>query len=74
VNAPSLMRATADVLAAAAGVRIAGVRSIAELGQALPMPRFRGLAAADVAPETPIEAGRTEVLITIDAVFDVEPA
>lgn len=61
-------RARADVLAEAAGLSILGVADIVE-GPATspPMPRMKAermmLAAADVA--TPVEAGSTEVAVTV---------
>lgn len=65
-------RARADVLAEAAGLAIVGVADIVEgPGTSPPMPRMKGermmLAAADVA--TPVEAGSTEVAVTVTVTY-----
>ena len=63
-------RARAEVLAAAAGLSIAGVESIVEGGAppAWPQPKAaRLMAVADAA--TPIEAGSTEIAVTVTVTF-----
>lgn len=67
-------RAKAEVLAAAAGVSIAGVGSISELGGQLPIP-FAGremakLAMADAS--TPVEAGTNDIAISVAIMFMIE--
>lgn len=67
-------RAKADVLAAAAGVSIAGVGSISELGGPMPIP-FAGhermkLSMADAG--TPVEAGTNEIAISVAVTFLLE--
>ncbi|HYH92334.1 MAG TPA: SIMPL domain-containing protein [Candidatus Saccharimonadales bacterium] len=67
-------RARADVLAEAAGLRILGVADITE-GGAMPPPgpRLKAermmLAASDVA--TPVEAGETEISVTVTVSYRV---
>ena len=66
-------RAKADVLAAAAGVSIAGVAAISESGAPVPFPVFRSeakMAMADAS--TPIEAGTNEVAISVAVMFLIE--
>jgi hypothetical protein len=65
-------RARAEVFAAAAGVSITGVVSIAEgAGMApSPIPRL-ARAMADAAP-TPIEAGTTEVTASVSVVYAID--
>ncbi len=64
-------RAKAEVLAAAAGVSIAGVAAIIESGTPEVAPVYRGsmakLAIADVS--TPVEAGTNEVAISVSVTF-----
>ncbi len=63
-------RARAEVLAAAAGLSIAGVEAIVEGGAppAWPQPKAaRLMAVADAA--TPIEAGSTEIAVTVTVTF-----
>jgi uncharacterized protein YggE len=67
-------RGRADVLAAAAGVTIAGLRSITEGSGRGPIVPVARLAMAEAVADTPIEAGRTEIAVAIEAVFDVDPA
>ena len=65
-------RARAEVLAAAAGVAIAGVAGIVEGGppSAWPQPKAaRLMAVADTA--TPIEAGSTEIAVTVTVTFRI---
>jgi uncharacterized protein YggE len=66
-------RAKADTLAAAAGISISGVASIAETSAPLPYPINFALGAAsapDVAKvATPIQAGTTDVTITVAVVY-----
>ena len=64
-------RASADVLAEAAGLTIVGVSDIVE-GAAMmpPGPRFKAermMSAADVS--TPVEAGSTEIAVTVTVSF-----
>jgi uncharacterized protein len=65
--------AAAEVLAEAAGLRLAGVRDIIE-GSAVPPPGPRMKAArmmvADAAP-TPVEAGSLDVAVTVTVTFRV---
>jgi uncharacterized protein YggE len=64
-------RARAEILAAAAGVSIAGVVSIVEGAGMTPPPIPRlARAMADVAP-TPIEAGTTEVTVSVSVVYAI---
>ena len=68
-RAMAAARARADVLAEAAGLTIVGVRDVTEGGAvAPPEPRMKAarmsLAAADAAP-TPVEAGTTEIVVTV---------
>ena len=68
IRAMAAARARADVLAEAAGLTILGVRDILEgAAMAPPMPMMKGarmsLAAADAS--TPVEAGTTEVVVTV---------
>jgi uncharacterized protein YggE len=64
-------RTKAEVLAAAAGISIAGVAAISESSSSLPIPMFRGemarVAMADVS--TPVEAGTNEVAISVAVTF-----
>ena len=63
-------RDRAEVLADAAGVRIAGVSDIVEGGPppSWPQPKAaRAMLAADVA--TPVEAGTTEIAVTVTVTF-----
>jgi uncharacterized protein YggE len=65
-------RARAGVLAAAAGVTIAGVSDIVEGGPppVRPQPRAaRMLMAADAG--TPVEAGTTEIVVTVTVTFRI---
>jgi uncharacterized protein YggE len=63
-------RERADVLAAAAGVSIAGVHDIVEAGAAPVWPQPKG-ARAMLAAEagTPVEAGATEIAVTVTVTF-----
>jgi uncharacterized protein YggE len=75
--AMAVARARADVLAEAAGLRIVGVADIVEgRGLAPPEPRLKTdrmlMAAADVG--TPVEAGMTEVAVTVTVAFRTSPA
>lgn len=64
-------RARAEVLAAAAGVSITGVVSIAEGAGMTPPPIPRmARAMADAAP-TPIESGTTEVTVSVTVVYAI---
>jgi uncharacterized protein YggE len=65
-------RSKAEVLAAAAGVAIAGVGSISELGGPIPFAgrEMAKLAMADAA--TPVEAGTNEISITVAVTFLIE--
>jgi uncharacterized protein len=69
-------RAKADTLAAAAGISISGVASIAETSAPLPYPINYALGAAsapDVAKvATPIQAGTTDVTITVAVVYLIQ--
>jgi uncharacterized protein len=63
-------RERADILAAAAGVTIAGVHDIVEVGAApvWPQPKMaRAMLAADAG--TPVEGGTTEVSVTVTVTF-----
>lgn len=64
-------RAKAEILAAAAGVSIAGVAAISESGSPIPYPALRGemakMAMADVS--TPVETGTNEVSITVAVTY-----
>ncbi len=64
-------RAKAEVLAAAAGVSIAGVAAISEFSSAEPSPVYRGamakMAMTDAA--TPVEAGTNEIAISVSVSF-----
>ena len=65
-------RSRAEVLAAAADVRLAGVSDIVEGGAppAWPMPKAARLTmAADAS--TPIEAGATEIAVTVTVTFRI---
>jgi uncharacterized protein YggE len=65
-------RARAEVLAAAAGVEIGGVTDIVESGAppTWPQPRMAKLAmAADAG--TPVEAGSTEIAVTVTVSFRI---
>jgi uncharacterized protein len=70
-GAVAAARARAEVLAEAAGVAIAGVGDIVEGGgPAMPMPRAKAermMLAADAA--TPVEAGTTEIAVTVTVTF-----
>ena len=60
----------ADALASAAGVAITGVASISETASAVPYPVFYGAAmAAGKDSATPIEAGTSEVTISVTVVY-----
>ena len=67
-------RAKAEVFAAAAGVKITGVASIAESGAPVPYPMARGemakMAFADAA--TPVEAGTNEISITVGITYLID--
>jgi uncharacterized protein YggE len=67
-------RAKADVLAAAAGVSITGVASIAESGGAVPYPaqfaEMKTMAARDAS--TPVEAGANEISIGVSVTFLID--
>lgn len=70
-QAVAAARASADVLAEAAGLTIVGVSDIVE-GAAMmpPGPRFKAermMSAADVS--TPVEAGSTEIAVTVTVSF-----
>lgn len=63
-------RERADVLAAAAGVTIAGVHEVVEAGAmpVWPQPKAaRAMLAADAG--TPVEAGTTEIAVTVTVTF-----
>ena len=66
-------RARAEVLAAAAGVEIAGVVDIVEGGgPAAPYPRGKAdrmMLAADAG--TPVQAGTTEISVTVTVTFRI---
>lgn len=64
-------RARAEVLAAAAGIAIAGVADIVEGGPApiWPQPKAARMEAADAS--TPVEAGTTEIAVTVTVTFRV---
>ncbi len=73
IAAVAQARARAEVLAAAAGVRITGVSDIVE-GGAGPIPMRaakaeRMLMASDAA--TPVEAGETEIAVTVTVSFSI---
>jgi uncharacterized protein YggE len=59
-------RAKAQVLADASGLQLGAVASVAESGEATPVP----LSARAAAPSTPIEAGTQEITATVTVVFD----
>jgi uncharacterized protein YggE len=66
-------RARAEVLAGAAGVAIAGVADIVEGGApptTWPVPRAARMAAAAEA-STPVEAGTTEIAVTVTVTFRI---
>lgn len=75
-RAMAAARARADVLAEAGALRIAGVQDIVEGDAVRPPSPFgkaeRMLMAADVA--TPVEAGSTEVAVTVSVTYRAEPA
>jgi len=64
-------RARAEVLAEAAGIRIAGVAGIVEGGAppTWPQPKARMMVAAEAS--TPVEAGTTEIAITVTVTFRI---
>jgi uncharacterized protein len=65
-------KAKADTLAAAAGVSISGVASITETSAPVPYPIMYGPAAGAVdgtKVATPIQAGTTDVTITVSVVY-----
>ncbi|HEX2755279.1 MAG TPA: SIMPL domain-containing protein [Candidatus Limnocylindrales bacterium] len=71
-DAMSQARAHADTLAAAAGVAITGVVSISETSSPTPYPIFYGAATAGAAARdvaTPVQAGTTDVTITVGVVY-----
>ncbi len=71
-SAVAVARSRAEVLAAAAGVTIAGVADIVEAGppSAGPMPKAARMAlAADSA--TPVEAGTTEIAVSVTVTFRI---
>ena len=74
-DAMTQAKANADTLASAAGVTITGVASISEATAQTPYPIYYG-AAAGSAPvkdaATPIEAGTTDVTITVSVVYLID--
>jgi len=71
-DAMSQARAHADTLATAAGVAITGVASISETSAPSPYPVFYGAAQAGAAARdvaTPVQAGTTDVTITVSVVY-----
>lgn len=68
-------RTTAEELAAAAGLTVGRVQSIAEEGGA-PQPSSIGRAGADAALEsgTPIEPGQTEVVVVVGVTYELDPS
>jgi uncharacterized protein YggE len=64
-------KANADTLAAAAGVTITGVASISEATAQTPYPVYFGAAAGAPAKDaaTPIEAGTSDITITVSVVY-----
>lgn len=69
-------RAKAETLAAAAGVGITGVQEIAEVaGHGPPLPiafRKAELAAQDAV--TPVEAGQSEIAVSVSVTFRIRPS
>jgi uncharacterized protein len=65
-------RSRAEVLASAAGVTITGVSDVVEGGAppTWPMPKAARMSLADAAP-TPIEAGATEIAVTVTVTFRI---
>lgn len=66
-------KSKADTLAAAAGISIGGVASISETSAPIPYPINYSLGAVSAAPDakvaTPIQAGTTDVTITVAVVY-----
>ena len=63
-------RARAEVLAAAAGITIAGVSAIVEGGPSPIWPQPKASRMMDVAAaSTPVEAGTTEIAVTVTVTF-----
>jgi uncharacterized protein YggE len=71
VAAVAEARDRAEVLADAAGVRIAGVTAIVEAGvpPAWPHPKLARAMTAEAA--TPVEAGTTEIAVTVTVTFGI---
>jgi uncharacterized protein YggE len=65
-------RRRAEALAAAAGQRVAGVRSIAEQRVAGPVPMHMAR-IVEMRADTPIAPGSTDVSAAVSVVFSVEP-
>ncbi len=66
-------RARADLYAAAAGMHVARIRSIAESGAepVAPRPMMRALAMAAPAPPPPVAAGEVSLSVGVTIVFDL---
>lgn len=72
-------RAKADELAAASGMAVVVVQSIEETEAPSPVARDYAPAAADMAQESgggqvPISTGQTEIRVSVNVVFIIEPA
>jgi uncharacterized protein YggE len=67
-------RARAETLASAADVRITGVATIEETGNAMPVPMYKGEMAAMAARDasTPVEAGTNEIAVTVWVTYRIE--
>jgi uncharacterized protein YggE len=62
-------KAKAQALASAAGVTITGVASITETIAPTPYPIYYGAAAASKDASTPVQAGTTDISITVAVVY-----
>ena len=66
-------RRSAEELASASGARIGRVLSVAEENYGRPVYASNArLASADMAAGTPVSAGKTDVTVTVHAVFELK--
>jgi uncharacterized protein YggE len=72
-DAMTQARASADTLAKAAGVSISGVSSISEVSTPVPPIYYGGARLAAMAADaaTPVQAGTTDVSITVTVVYQI---
>jgi len=66
-------RRRAELYAAALGVRLGPLRSVAEGGVVSPLPQMGLRTASEAAPAAPVEPGEVTIRASVSVVFDLQP-